>query len=130
MPAAEQVQMQVIHRLPPVVPCVDDDAITLIQLLFARNLSCRGQQMAHQRGVFGPRLRARTDVLFGDDQQMGRSLRTDIGKADAEFVFIHAIGWNSTVDDFAEKAVRRRRSAQLCFHGRKYFGCCPAIQGL
>ena len=68
MPAAEQVQMQVIHRLPPVVPCVDDDAITLIQLLFARNLCRRGHQMAHQRRVFRPRLRRRTDVLFGDDQ--------------------------------------------------------------
>lgn len=130
MPAAEQVQMQVIHRLPPVVPCVDDDAITLIQLLFARNLCRRRHQMAHQRRVFGSRLRRRTDVLFGYDQQMGRSMRTDIGKADAEFVFIHATGWNSPVNDFAEKAVRRRRSAQLCFHGRKYFGCCPAIQGL
>ena len=130
MPAAEQVEMKVIHRLPPVVPRVDDDAITLIQLLFARNLCRCGQQMTHQRRVFRPRLRGRTDVLFGDDQQMGRSLRTDIGKADAEFVFIYATGWNSTVDDFAEKAVRRRRSAQLCFHGRKYFGCCPAIQGL
>lgn len=130
MPSPKQVQVQVVHRLSSIVSRVHNDAITIVQLLFTRNLSRRGHQMTHQRRIFRQRLRSRPDMLFGNDQQMRGSLRIDIGKANAEFVFIHAAGWNSTVDDFAEKAVRRRRGVQLCFHGRKYFGCCPAIQGL
>ena len=57
MSPAKQVQMQVIHRLPAIVPRVDDNPVTIVQLLFARNLGCCGHQMAHQRSVFGKCLR-------------------------------------------------------------------------
>ncbi len=40
MSAAEQVKMQMIHRLPTIVPCIDNDSIAPIQLLFTSNLRC------------------------------------------------------------------------------------------
>ena len=57
MSPPKQVQMQVVHRLPAIVPRVDDNPVTIVQLLFARNLGRGGHQMAHQRSVFGKCLR-------------------------------------------------------------------------
>ena len=57
MSAAQQMQMQVVHGLPAIVPSIHDDPVTIVQLLFTRNLSRRGHQVTHQRGVFGQRLR-------------------------------------------------------------------------
>ena len=56
MPASEQVQMQVVHRLAAIVTRVHHDTVTLVKLLFAGDLSRRGHQMTHQRRIFGQRL--------------------------------------------------------------------------
>ena len=113
MSAAQQVQMQVVHSLPAIVACVHDDPVAIVQLLFACDLSRRGHQMAHQRRIFSQRLRRRANVLFGNDQQMRGRLRIDVGKADAEFVFVHAVGRNGAVDNLAEQTVGRCRSTRL-----------------
>ena len=39
MPAAEQVQMQMVHRLSAIVACVHDDPVSIVQLLFACDLA-------------------------------------------------------------------------------------------
>ena len=130
MSAAQQMQMQVMHGLPAIVPSVHDDPVTVVQLLFTRNLSCCSHKMAHQRRILGQSLCRRADVLLGNDQQMRGGLGIDIGEADAEFVFVDAAGGNSAVDDLAKKAVGRGSGTQLNPHGRKYFGCCPVVQGL
>ena len=57
MPAAEEVQMQMVHRLPAIVARVHDDPVTIVQFLFACDLCRGGHQMAHQRRIFGQRLR-------------------------------------------------------------------------
>jgi hypothetical protein len=130
MPPTQQMQMQMIHRLPAIRARVDDDPVTAVQLLPTRNLYSRSHQVAHQRSISRHRLRSRSDVLLRNDQQMLRSLRIDIGKGDAEFILIHTIRWNGAGDDLAEEAVGRRGRTQLCRHGRKYFGCSPGAQGL
>ena len=126
------MQMQVVHRLPAIVSRVHNNPVTLVQLLFARDLRRRGHQMAHQRSIFGRHLRRRADVLLGDHQKVCGRLRIDVGEADAAFVFIHAARWYGTRDNLAKKAIGRgeRGRALLYFHGRKYFGCCSGLQGL
>ena len=57
MPATEQVKMQVVHRLAAIVARIHNDPVTTVQLLFAPDLRGCGHQMAHQRGIFGQRLR-------------------------------------------------------------------------
>lgn len=91
MPAAEQMQMQMVHCLAAIVTRIHDDAVTVVQLLFARNLRRSGHQVANQWGIFGQRLRRRTQVLFGDNQKMRGRLGIDVGKADATFVFVDAV---------------------------------------
>ena len=56
MSAAKQMQMQVVHRLATIVSCINDDPVTIIQLLVTSNCRCRGHQMTHQRSIFGQRL--------------------------------------------------------------------------
>ena len=131
MPAAEQVQMQVVHRLPAIVACVHDDPVTVVQLLFARNLRRRGHQMAHQRSIFGRHLRRRADVLLGDHQKVCGRLRIDVGEADAAFVFVHAASRYGAGYDLAKQTVGRRSGrARFNLHNQKYFGCWPSDQGL
>lgn len=132
MPSTKQMQMQVVHRLPPIISRVHDDPVTLIQLLFARNLCRRSHQMTHQRRIFGQRLRGRTNVLLRNDQEVRGRLGIDVRKADTAFVFIDPVRGYGARDNLAEKAIGRRgrRRAWLCSHNQKYFGCRPAVHGL
>jgi len=57
VPAAEQMQMEVMHGLAAIVARIYDDAITVVQLFFARNLRRSGHQVANQWCIFGQRLR-------------------------------------------------------------------------
>ena len=105
MSAAEQMEMEMVHRLAAILSGVDDHAIASIQLLPSRNLCCHSHEVPQQRSVLGQRLRLRRDVLFGNNQQVRRRLRIDIGKTDAEFILMHSIGGDGSGDDFAEQAV-------------------------
>src|SRR5437016_13078310 len=57
VPATEQMQMQVVHRLPAIVTGVHNDPVTTVQFLFARNLRCSGHHMTDQRCIFSQSLR-------------------------------------------------------------------------
>ena len=105
MSAAEQMEMEMVYGLAAIVSGVDDHAIASIQLLPSGDLCCHSHEMPQQRSVLGQRLRLRRDVLFGNNQQVRRRLRVDIGKADAEFILVHSIGGDGAGDDFAEQAV-------------------------
>lgn len=122
MPAPKQVQMQMIHRLPALLTSVYYNPVTLIQPFFPRNSRRRTHQVAHQRGIFRYRLRRGTDVLFGNNKDMCRSLGIDIRKPNAKFVFIDPVGRNRSFNNLAKEAVGRRCVAHY-LHGRKYFGC-------
>jgi len=106
MPATQQVQMQMVHRLAAFVARIHNNSVTPIKLLLAGNRSGRSHQMTHQRSVFGQSLRGRADVLFGNHEHMRGSLGIDIREANAKFVFINTISRNGAVDDLAEQAVR------------------------
>ena len=107
MPAAEQMQMQMVHRLPAIVTGVHNDPVTTVQLLFAGNLRRCGHHMTDQRSIFSERLRRGADVLLGDNQKVRGRLGIDVGEADAAFVFIHAVGWYGAGDDFAKQTIGR-----------------------
>lgn len=102
MPSAQQMQVKMIHRLPSIFASIDDDAVAAFQLLASRQAGSGSQQMTKQRRMFSRRLRLRGDVLFGNNQQMSWSLRIDIRKGYAEFVFVHTVRGDLSIDDFAE----------------------------
>src|SRR3974390_3060662 len=44
-------------------------------------------------------------MLSRNDQEMGRSLRVDVGECKDAVVLVHRLGWNGAFDDFAENAI-------------------------
>ena len=131
MPAAEQMQMQMVDRLAAIVACVHNDPVTMIQLFFACNLRRRRHHMTDQRSIFSQRLRGGDNVLPGNNQKMCRRLGIDVGEADAAFVFVHAASRYGAGYDLAKQTVGRRSGrARFNLHNQKYFGCWPSDQGL
>ena len=99
---AQQMQMQVIHRLAAVVAGVHDYAITGGEFFFARDLCYRPQQMAQQRGVFLARFRERNDVLARHNQQVNRRLRMNVRKGDTFLILVNTSRGNASIDDLAK----------------------------
>src|SRR5580704_6963589 len=77
---AEQVQMQVIDRLPAVAATVDDDTIAVGQTKLGSQLLRDEQQVPEQRGVWLLSIRQGRDFAFGDDQDVRGRLRVDVTK--------------------------------------------------
>ena len=94
--------MEVVDGLAALVAGVKHDTVAAVQLSSARSVGGDGQQMAEKGRIFGGCLGLRGDVLFGDHQQMSRSLWVDVGKDDAEIVLVHAVCGDRTLYDFAE----------------------------
>ncbi len=117
MPAAEQMQMQVVHSLPSIVPCVHDDPVAIVQRFFACDLCRCSHQVTHQCSVFCQSLCRRSYVLLGDYQQVRGRLGIDVGEADAQLVFVYAASRNRSIDDLAKKTVGRCSGVRLCLHG-------------
>ena len=101
-PSTEQMEVDVVDGLAAVFAGIDDDTVAAIQFSTAGDLCRHGQQVAEQRSMFGGCLRLRSNMLFGNDEQVSGGLRTDIGKDDTEFVFVHTVRRNFTSYDFAE----------------------------
>lgn len=94
--------MEMVDRLSPVFAGVDDDTISAIQLSLARNVCGDSHQMTKQGCVFGNGLCLRGDVLFGNDEEMGRCLRIDVGKGDAEIILVEAVCRDFAFHDLTE----------------------------
>ena len=83
MPAAEQMQMQMIYRLAAILARVDHDPIafssfSLRAISAAAAIRCPISAAYSPLGFCGG-----GDVLLGNDEQVGWGLGIDIGKADA-----------------------------------------------
>ena len=111
MPAPQQMQMQMIHCLAAIVTSIHHNPVTLIQPFFTRNFRRSTHQVAHQRSIYCHCLCRGTDVLFGNDKNMGRSLRIDVRKPNAKFVFIDPVGRNGAFYNLAKQAVGCRGAA-------------------
>ena len=57
MAAAQQMQVQVMHRLPAVVARVNDDAVSLVEPVLTRQICCGSHQVSKKWFVFRHRLR-------------------------------------------------------------------------
>jgi len=101
--------MQVIYGLSAIRSVVDDDPVAVGQ----PHLRCYpfgGQHQVSQQGmILGFGVRQLGDRLFGDDQNMHRSLGMDIPKGDRQIVFVNNIRWNFLADNFAKNGFAHTR---------------------
>ena len=117
MPAAEQVNVEVIHGLATMFSRVDHGAITTGEILGARNLSRHPEQMTEQGRMARTGISQRNDMLARHDQDMHRSLRIDVGKGVALVVLKDSGRGDLAFDDLAEKAVGHATSLQGALAG-------------
>ena len=107
MPATQQMQMQMIHRLPSIVSGVHDDPVAFAQLLVACDRAGSDHQRAQQPVIVCHGVRGRSDMSLRNDQHMYRRLGIDVRKTDTKLVLIDAVRWNIPADDPAEEAIGR-----------------------
>ena len=105
MPAANQVNMNVINRLAPIRTRVGDQAIAAAgnTHLFGQLIG-NGEQMTDGGFILSPEVVYRLDVLFGYDQQVDRRDRIDIMESHGSLVFENDAGRGLVFDDGAEDA--------------------------
>lgn len=103
MSAAQNMEVEVIDRLPAEFAAIGDDAVARVgDAKFARDLTDNHPEVAEQSGVILPDGVDRPDFLFWNHQDMDGRLRCDVAKGKAEVVFIDDVGGNLTVDDSLE----------------------------
>ena len=83
MPAAQEMQMQMVDRLAALRTSVDHHTVPMIQSRAARDLRGLRHQMAKQCGMLFLRVRLRRDMFPGNNQQMRWCLRMQIREAQA-----------------------------------------------
>jgi hypothetical protein len=107
VPAAQQVQMQMMDRLSAIVARIHNDPVASIKVQGTRNICRSRHQQAQQRSILSNALCQRGNMLFGNDQQMRRSLRVDVRKYDAALILVDSVGWDGARDDLAKQAIGR-----------------------
>ncbi len=108
------MQVQVVHRLATVFASVHNDAIALGKPLFAGELRGSQEQMAEQSPPVFVRLIDGADVLAGNEKQMYRRLRMDVGEGVDEVVLVDGGGGNLAFYDLAKDAAH----GVVSVHGR------------
>jgi len=96
--------MQMVDCLSAIFAGVDHGAIAFGQALLAGDFCYYPEQVTEQRGVFFGCFREGADVLARDDEHVDGCVRMNVGKGDAQFVFVDAVRGNGSFDDFAEEA--------------------------
>lgn len=107
MTPAEDVDMEVIDGLAAVGTGVDDQPIAVVEVVDAGDLAGFGEQGTEQSGVGRQCMGVGRDVALGDEQDVYRGLRMDVGKGEGVAGLVKALGGDGARHDFAEEAVGR-----------------------
>lgn len=105
-PPSKQVDVQMIHALPPIPTGVDHGPVPgLGDALLPSNGSSKGDHSAEQVGIV--RVVERGQMLFGDDQNVNRCLRIQIPERDDVLAVHDHFRGNFATRDSAEDAAPR-----------------------
>ena len=104
VPAGQDVEVEVGHGLPRLLPNVGDHAVAL-QPQLPGHLGDDGEHVAHQGGVVVGHPGHRGDVGLGDDQEVGGRLGVDVVEGVADLVLIDLAGRDLAADNLTEQAV-------------------------
>jgi len=97
--------MQVKNRLPRAGTDVEHSPVAILDAALACDISGGEVAVADQFGILCRRLFQSADVLFGNHQHMGRSLRINIVKRIRVFVFVHFLGRYFPAYDSAKQTI-------------------------
>lgn len=119
LPAAEQVKVQVEHRLSGIGVAVEHCPVSGGGVsIVLRNRRCASHHFSHQRIVTRREVVHARDVPSRNDEDMRRCLGRDVFECDDVVVLIHDGRGNLSGDKFAEKAV-----VHITSSGRRHAEC-------
>ncbi len=96
--------MDVVDGLAAVLSSIDHGAIAILQPFGAGNFRRSPMQMADQRIVLFPGVSDGGHVFAGNDEDVHRCLRIDIGESIALVILIDGFGRNASINDLAKDA--------------------------
>ena len=99
--------MQMVDTLPAVRTRIDDSPITAIKTENIGDFGNRQQQMSTKFCIARIKLTQRDNRLFRNEQNMHRSLWSDIAERQAKVVFVNNIRRYFAVDDFQKDCQQR-----------------------
>ena len=97
--------MQMPHRLTRFGAAVDHDAIPVAQLELPRETIGELERVPHQGRVGLSRIGQRSDMLFGNDQEMCGGLRIDVFEGHQIALFGNDLCRHLAADDAAEQTL-------------------------
>ena len=98
--------MQMLHFLPGIRACIDDNAKSFfIDFLMPRHREDGLVQIAHQGGMRRFQLNQTVDVFFRNDQDMDRGTRMNIPERERQFCFMDDGCRDVLTDDAAEETI-------------------------
>ena len=115
--------MQMVDGLTAVCAGIHHQAVTLFQVLRAGYLAGCGEQIAEQAGIGRQCMGVRSYVSLGNDKDVHRSLRMQVGKGEGIRRLMQAIGGQNPQDDLAEDAIGGGRVSHASMLRE---GVCPA----
>ena len=102
--SAEYVDVEVMDGLPSVITGVEDQAIAFWEFALGQSRGFFEEMAEELGGSFG----GVGEVLFGDEEPVGGSLRVDIGEGEGVVVFVDSLDRDLVLGDLAEEAVWHR----------------------
>ena len=99
--------MEVVYRLTSVRARVDDEPISIVEVLGTGDLTGRREELAEQGCVLGKGMRVGADVSFGDHENMDGSLWMNISEGKRFVGLVKTRRGDRARNDLAEKAVGR-----------------------
>ncbi len=101
--APEKVEMQMAHRLSPVLPAIYDETVAPAVQAFGRCDTGRGEhEFPCQIAVGILQFGQPCDVAAGNDQDVGRRLGVDVPESQELFIAMHLCAWYFACNDVAE----------------------------
>ena len=94
-----------MHRLPGVLPLVDDEAVAIVKAQAFRDVRDVDKALLDELRLFGVHVGKGGKVRFGHHQHVHLGLRVDVFEGDHVFVFIHLLRGDLPRSDLAENAV-------------------------
>jgi hypothetical protein len=111
-PAAQQVDVQMVHGLAAIRPVVYHHAIALGEHLGAGNLRRNPQQVTEQWTVAFCSFGQRDDVFARRNEHMHRRRRMNVRKGVSKLILEHSGRGNASFNDLAKQATHSDTSVQ------------------
>jgi hypothetical protein len=98
------MKVKVVHGLAAVFASVDDDAIAFAEAFVAGDCGCHMKEMTEKVTVFCIGVVERGKVFAGNDENVDRRLRMNVGEGVTQLVLVDGGGGDGAIGDFAEEA--------------------------